>query len=112
MSEAPKIYDQADALKEEGKLEEAIAKYSEALEADPTYALAHSAMAVVYGRLGKHEEAVQHAERVCELKPNDPFSYTSASVIYQRAYAGTGDQRFIRLAEDAMARSHMIQGGG
>jgi tetratricopeptide (TPR) repeat protein len=110
MPDAHKIYDQADALKEEGKLEEAIAKYQEAVAADPSYALAHSAMAVVYGRLGKHEEAVKHAQRACEINPNDPFSFTSMSVIYQRAYAGTGDPSYIQLAEEAMARSHMLQG--
>jgi Flp pilus assembly protein TadD len=110
MPDAHAIYDQADALKEEGKLEEAVEKFNEALQADPTFALAHSALAVVCGRLGKHEEAIGHAQKVCEIKPNDPFSYTAMSVTYQRAFAGTGESRYIQLAEDAMARSHMLHG--
>ena len=66
--------------------------------------------AIALSNDGKHEEAIRHAQRVCELEPNVPFSFTALSVIFQRAYAGTGDQQFIQLAEDAMARSRMIQG--
>ena len=111
MSEVHELYDQADQFKAEGKLEEATAKYQEILAEDANYALAHAALAVVQGRLGKHEEAVEHAQRVCQLEPNDPFSYTQLSVICQRAYAGTNDQSYIQKAEDAMARSRMIQEG-
>ena len=52
------LYDEADKLKDGGKLEEAVAKLNEALAVDPSYALAHSAMAVVLTRLVRHEEAV------------------------------------------------------
>jgi tetratricopeptide (TPR) repeat protein len=110
MADAVELYDQADKLKDEGKLEEAVAKYNEALAADPTYALAHAALAVVEQKLGRHESAVQHAQKVCELAPDDPFSYTALSVTLQRVYAGTGDMQYIRLAEDAMERSRMLQG--
>jgi tetratricopeptide (TPR) repeat protein len=77
------LYDQADKLKDAGKLEEAVVKYGEIVAQDPNYALAHSALAVVCGLLGRHEEAVQHGRRVCELEPNDAF-ITRASVTYQR----------------------------
>ena len=107
--DAVKLYDQADKLKDEGKLDEAAAKLNEALGADANYALAHAALAVVLQRLGQHDEAISHAQRVCELEPDDPFSHTALSVIYQRAYAGTGEQNFIRLAEDAMEKSRMLQ---
>ena len=108
MSDAIEIYDQADKLKDEGKLEAAVAKFKEALAVDPNFALAHSALAIVEQKLGHHESAVQHAQKVCELAPDDPFSYTALSVILQRVYAGTGDMSFIRLAEDAMERSRML----
>ncbi len=98
------LYDQADQLKAEGKLEEAVTKYKEALEQNPQFALAHSALAVVYGRLQKHDEAVMHGQKVCELEPQDPFSFTAMSVTYQRAGK-------IPEAEDAMARARMMQGG-
>ena len=111
MADAVELYDEAEKLKSEGKLEEAAAKFEESLAADPQYALAHSALAVVLQKLGKHEAAIEHAETVCELEPNDPFSFTALSVTYQRAYAGTGGMQYIRLAEDAMERSRMLQMG-
>ena len=108
MSDVVKLYDEADKLKDEGKLEEAVAKLQEALETDESYALAHSALAVVQQRLGKHEEAVKHAQRVTEL---EPFSFTALSVTFQRAYAGTNNLEYIRLAEDAMERSRQLSQG-
>lgn len=96
------LYDEADKLKDEGKLDEAIAKLVELTEAEPDYALAHSALAVLYGRVGKHEDAIRHGQRVCELEPNDPFSFTAMSVTYQRAGR-------IPEAEEAMARARMMQ---
>lgn len=109
MADAVELYDQADRLKDAGKLEEAVAKYNESLAVDPNYALAHSALAIVEQKLGHHEAAVAHAKKVCELAPDDPFSYTALSVILQRVYAGTGDMQYIRLAEDAMEKSRHVQ---
>jgi len=111
MPERVRLYDEADKLKAEGKLDEAVGKLQEALVLDETYALAHSALAVVLQRLGRHQEAIQHALRVTELEPGDPFSYTALSVTYQRAYAGTNDLSYIRLAEDAMERSRQLGQG-
>ena len=108
MADLNALYNEANTLKDDGNLEEAIAKLGELLEQDETYALAHSALAVVYGKVGKHEEAVAHAKRVCELEPNDAFSFTALSVIYQRAFAGTNRREYIQLAEDAMARSQTL----
>jgi Flp pilus assembly protein TadD len=99
------LYDEAISLKDGGKLEEAVAKLEELLRQDPAYALAHSALAVLYTRLKRHDEAIAHAQRVCQLEPNDAFSFTALSVTLQRAGK-------IPEAEDAMARARMIQGGG
>ena len=112
MPDPSTLYDEADKLKAAGDLEGAAAKLAEAIAADDSYALAHSAMAVVQQKLGAHDKAIQHAQRVCELEPTDAFSYTALSVTYQRAYAGTGDTSFIQMAEDAMAKSRMIEAGG
>jgi tetratricopeptide (TPR) repeat protein len=110
MTEPVELYDEADKLKDAGKLEEAAAKLYEALSIDLNYALAHSALAVVLQKLGRHEEAIGHARKVCEIEPNDPFSYTALSVTYQRAFAGTNNMNYIRLAEDAMEQSRILQG--
>ena len=58
----------------------------EALVVDhPDYALAHAALGVFYGKLGRQDEAVEHAQRVCELEPDDPFSFMALSMICQKA---------------------------
>jgi tetratricopeptide (TPR) repeat protein len=98
------LYDEADQLKEAGRLEEAVAKYQQIVAQDSSYALAHSALAVVLTRLGRHNEAIQHGIKVCELEPRDPFSFTALSVTFQRAGK-------IPEAEDAMARARMLQQG-
>ncbi len=109
MADPHALYDEADKLKDDGKLDEAAARLNEALTADPKYALAHSALAVVLQKLGRHEEAIGHAQKVCELEPNDPFSYTALSVTYQRAFAGTNNMQYIRQAEDAMEQSRILE---
>ncbi|MFO0789143.1 MAG: tetratricopeptide repeat protein [Pirellulales bacterium] len=109
MADPVALYDEADKLKDQGKLEEAVTKLNEAVAADSSYALAHSALAVILQKLGKHEEAIQHARRVAEIEPNDPFSFTALSVTYQRAFAGTNNMQYIRMAEDAMEHSRMLQ---
>lgn len=108
MPERVRLYDEADRLKAEGRLDEAAEKLEQLLAIDQTYALAHAALAVVLQRLGRHEEAIQHATRVTELEPNDPFSFTALSVTYQRAFAGTNQMGYIRLAEEAMERSRQL----
>lgn len=104
------MYNEADRLKDEGKYPEAVEKLNAILSQDETYALAHFALAVAYGKLENHEAAIRHGLRGCELEPNDAFSYTALSVTYKRAFDGTQNPQFIQLAEDAMARAHMLQG--
>jgi Tfp pilus assembly protein PilF len=97
------LYAQADQLKGAGKLAEAAEVLETLVAQDEQYALAHSALAVIYGRLQKHDQAIRHGLKVCELEPNEPFSFTAMSVTFQRAGK-------IPEAEDAMARAHMLQG--
>jgi tetratricopeptide (TPR) repeat protein len=111
MSDVVQLYDEADQLKMAGKLDEAVAKLQAALASDENYGLAHSALAVILQRQDKHDEAVKHAQRVCELEPDDPFSFTAMSVTFQRAYAGTNNTEYIKLAEDAMERSRQLSQG-
>ena len=74
MVETSKLYDEADRLKDDGQFEAAIEKLHELLAIDEGYVLAHSALAVVYGKVDKHEKAIEHAVRASELEPNDSFS--------------------------------------
>jgi Flp pilus assembly protein TadD len=98
------LYAEAEKLKDAGNLEEAAAVLERLVEQDSAYALAHSALAVIYGRLKRHDEAIRHGLKVCELEPNEPFSFTAMSVTFQRAGK-------IPEAEDAMARARTLQAG-
>jgi Flp pilus assembly protein TadD len=98
------LYAEAERFKDQGNNEEAVAVLERLVAQDDSYALAHSALAVLYGRLKRHDEAVRHGLRVCELEPNEPFSFTAMSVTFQRAGK-------IPEAEEAMARARMLQAG-
>lgn len=78
-------YDEAIDLQQAGKLEEAVGKLEGLVVDQPDHALAHAALSVFYGKLSRQDEAVDHAQRVCELDPDDPFSFVALSLICQRA---------------------------
>jgi len=103
------MYNEAEKLKDDGRNEEAIDKLVALLEQDEGFALAHLALAVLYGKVGRSEDAVAHGRRACELDPNDPFSFTAMSVTYQRAFQATQDATYIQLAEEAMTRARTLQ---
>ncbi|SFI36021.1 tetratricopeptide repeat protein [Planctomicrobium piriforme] len=97
------MYDAAIQLKNSGDLPGAVAKLEELAAMAPEHSDTRAALAVYLQRLGKFEEAIEHAKKVCELLPNDPFSYTQLSVIYVKCGK-------IPEAEEAKARAHMAQG--
>ena len=111
MADVNTIYNEAERLRDDGKYDEAIARLNELLAIDESHVLSHLALAVIYGRVHRHEEAVAHGRRACELDPTDAFNFTAMSVTYQRAWASTQNREYISLAEQAMERARMIQGG-
>lgn len=96
-------YQAAEKIKDAGDLPGAVAAMEQLVADEPDFALAHSALAAWCTRLERHQDAVRHARRVVELEPRDPFSYTALSVACMRA-------GLIPEAEDALARSRMLQG--
>lgn len=78
-------YDAAIAVYEQGQVEAAVGKLQELVAEDDSYPLAHGALSVLLGKLDRHDEAVEHARRVCELEPDDPFSFIALSLLCQKA---------------------------
>jgi Flp pilus assembly protein TadD len=78
------LYDQAAELRDQGNKEGAAAKLEEAIAQEPGFALGHGMLAKLYADLAMADKAIEHARRVVELEPDDAFSYTALSVIYQR----------------------------
>lgn len=85
MPTADELYDEAIQVQQQGDLEGAMARLRDLLAQYPDYALAHGALSVFYSKLEKFDEAIQHAERVCELEPEDPFSFVALSLVCQKA---------------------------
>jgi Tfp pilus assembly protein PilF len=103
------LYKEHEQLKREARFEEAIGKLQELLKVDDKHVLAHLALAVLYGKVGKHDLAVTHGEKAVEIEPQDTFNWTALSTTYQRAFEGTQDRQYIYRAEDAKARSAAMQ---
>ena len=103
------LYKAHEQLNREAKFEEAIGKLEELLKLDEKHVLAHLALAVLYGKVGKHDLAVTHGEKAVEIEPQDTFNWTALSTTYQRAFEGTQDRQYIYRAEDAKARSAAMQ---
>jgi tetratricopeptide (TPR) repeat protein len=78
------LYDEAAAKRDQGDKEGAVVKLKEAIALDPGFALGHGMLAKLYADLAMADKAIEHARRVVELEPDDAFSYTALSVIYQR----------------------------
>ncbi|AMV36872.1 hypothetical protein [Planctomyces sp. SH-PL62] len=84
MSTPDQLYDQAVDLRDQGDKPGAVAKLEEAVAADPAFAIGHGMLAKLYADLAEADKAIAHAQKVVELEPEDAFSYTALSVIFQR----------------------------
>ncbi|CAN5743840.1 hypothetical protein BH23PLA1_BH23PLA1_08980 [soil metagenome] len=104
MSSPNELYDQAVDRRDQGDKEGAVALLKEAMAADPDFTLGHGLLAKLYADLAMTEEAIHHAQKVVELEPDDTFSYTALSVIYQRCGR-------IPEAEEAKAKAYYKQMG-
>jgi Flp pilus assembly protein TadD len=104
MSTPHQLYDEATDLRDKGDKPGAIAKLYEVLAVDPDFVIAHGMLAKLHADLAHSDDAIAHAKKVVELEPNDAFSYTALSVIYQRCGK-------IPEAEEAKAKSYNKQMG-
>ena len=71
-------------LMADGKLEEAVAVYGESLAIDPTFTEAMHGLARALQDLQRYDEAIETAQKITELDPDDVLAHTSLSVLYQK----------------------------
>lgn len=68
----------------EGKIEEAIAEYQRALEIDPKFSDALHGLAQAYHARLDFDRAIEAAQRIVALDPEDILAWTAISRAYQR----------------------------
>jgi len=69
------------ALHHQGKIQEAIAHYTEALRIKPEYAEAHNNLGFVLAQQGKIQEAIAHYTEALRIKPDYPTAHTNLGII-------------------------------
>jgi len=106
MPTSDEAYDAAVKLQEAGNMEEAIGKLQELLRGAPDHPLAHAALSVFYSRLERHDEAVEHAQKVCDLEPEDPFSFVAMSLVCQKAGRNREAEQALMQARNAQAAAY------
>src|SRR5262249_31238471 len=79
------LFDRAVDLVADGKLDEAVKTYEEAIALDPEFADAWQGMALALNDLGQHPRAIEAAKKLCELTPDDVLAHTTLSRLYQAA---------------------------
>ncbi len=108
------LYNLAAVLQAEGKLEEAIAYYLQALKARPEDSTAENSVGTALQMAGKLEEAVAHYRRALELKANYPDAhYNLGNALLE---LGNFEEASAHLAEvlkahtdDPLARERLAQ---
>ena len=81
---AEEVYYAALDLMADGKLEESIRAYHEALAIDPKFTDALHGLARVLQDLQRFDDAITIAKQIAELDPDDVLAHTSLSVLYQK----------------------------
>lgn len=71
-------------LMADGQLDKAVAAYRESLNADPTFTEAMHGLARALQDLQRYDDAIEVAQRIAELDPDDVLAHTSLSVLYQK----------------------------
>jgi tetratricopeptide (TPR) repeat protein len=71
-------------LMADGNLEKAVFEYRESVSDDPTFTEAMHGLARALQDLQRYDEAIEVANKIAELDPDDVLAHTSLSVLYQK----------------------------
>ncbi len=82
LSEAEKQHNSGAALQEEGRYEEAIRAYDEAIRLDSQFAVAYGGRGLAYDSLGQHQRAIQDLDEAIRLDPQLAMAYNNRGLAY------------------------------
>jgi protein O-mannosyl-transferase len=68
-------YSMGNALRDNGRIEEAVAHYTEALRINPVHPEIHFNLGNILSRQGKFDEAIMHYMKAIQVSPNDADAY-------------------------------------
>ncbi len=102
MSDARTLYREGFAHFARGEHAEAIRLYREAIDSDRQLAIAWNGLSLALARTGDLTGAIEAAEKLIELEPEDPLSHTNLSRLYQQ-------QGVLDKAEDARSVAMQLQ---
>ena len=102
MADARTLYKQGFSHFASDEVDEAIALYRQAIEADPGLAIAWNGLSIALAAKGEFDEAVEAARKLIELEPDDALSHTNLSRILMQ-------QGKIPEAEDARGIAMRLQ---
>jgi tetratricopeptide (TPR) repeat protein len=84
-SQAPDaIYRDAVRLQQEGKLDEAVAKYQEVLRLRPNSVAAHTNLGSTLARLGRYDDAITHYKAALKTDPENPGIHMNLGLAYYK----------------------------
>ena len=95
-ADAKAVYKEGFARFVAGEVDEAIALYRQALEIDAELAIAWNGLSMALAKKGDLDAAVEAAEKLIAIEPDDPLSHTNLSRILMQ-------KGMIPEAEDARA---------
>jgi len=84
MSDARTLYREGFQHFVDDRLDEAIACYRRAVEADPTLAIAWNGLSMAYRNQGDLDRAIETGLKLVELEPDDALNHTNLSILYQK----------------------------
>jgi tetratricopeptide (TPR) repeat protein len=77
-------YYRALDLYAEGNHEEAVTAYKQSIDTDPTFTEAMHGLSRAYQDMNRLDDAIQIANRIAQLDPDDVLAHTSLSILYQK----------------------------
>lgn len=94
------------AYMQQGQLEDALDKLQKAIELDPQSAQAHTVLAVLLERIGRHEQAGTHYARSVELQPGQGNLLNNyGAYLCRHGRFAEADAMFMRALEDPFYRT-------
>lgn len=101
-TQAKDIYKEGFSRFVKGDAEGAIERYRAAIAVSDSLAIAWNGLSMALAKLGDLEAAVEAAQKLVELEPDDPLSHTNLSRILMQ-------KGMIPEAEDAKAKATGLQ---